>query len=367
MHNSKSPLRIIHIISGDLWAGAESQAFTLLKYLSTQVDLCVVLMNEGELERRLRAISIQVIVLPESSFSSLKILFKLVAVLREFRPDLIHTHRQKENILGNVANVLASFTTGKMAKSLRTTHGAPEFKPRGRQLLQATFDRWVGQFLQQGVIAVSSELAKKLAAIFPPRKIYIIENGVDIEQLNSDIAKADFLLKWPNLRHIGVVGRLEEVKRVDLFLAMAALIRQKMPVEPLMFHVIGAGSMEGKLRMMAQQLEVPVEFHGHRNDIVSCLKSLDILVMCSDHEGMPMTALEAIGLGTPLIAHNVGGLHDLLMTHPQFLVDEHSPEGYAEKVERVLSGESVFNLALAEQFTGHFNMQQTKNLYLSLM
>ncbi len=367
MQASNSPLRVMHIISGDLWAGAEAQAFTLLKYLSPHVELSVVLLNEGELARRLRAIDVQVTVLPEATLSSLKILFKLIAVLRRFRPNLIHTHRQKENILGNFANILAAITTGRGARSVRTCHGAPEFRPRGMQRLQVMLDLWVGSYLQQGVIAVSGELANKLTAVFPHRKIFVIENGVDIAQLNSDVVKADFFLDAPSARHIGIVGRLEKVKRVDIFLAMAAILYQRMPSSSLRFHIIGLGRMEKELTETARQLAVPITFHGHRSDIARCLNSLDVLVMCSDHEGMPMTGLEAIALGTPLVAHNVGGLRDLLQSCPQLLVDEHTPEGYANKVEEVLSGNIAINISLAAKHTAEFNMNETLNLYLSLM
>lgn len=366
MQVSNSPLRVMHIISGDLWAGAEAQAFTLLKYLSPHVELSVVLMNDGELASRLRAINVQVTVLPEATLSSLKILFKLIAVLRRFRPDLIHTHRQKENILGNVANVLAALTTGRRATSVRTCHGAPEFNPHGMQRLQVMLDLWVGRYLQRGVIAVSGELANKLAVFFPRRKIFVIENGVDIPALKNDVYKADFFLEAPHARHIGIVGRLEKVKRVDIFLAMAALLCQRMPSGSLQFHIIGFGRMEKELREAAERLTVPVNFHGHRSDIASCLNSLDVLVMCSDHEGMPMTGLEAIALGTPLVAHNVGGLHDLLETCPQLLVDEHSPDGYADKVEEVLRGDITINLSLATKYSAEFNMREMLNLYIAL-
>src|SRR3954468_17899454 len=134
------PLRVMHIISGDLWAGAESQAFTLLKHLNADTILHVVVMNEGELYRRLQSLQITVTLIPESGLNSVKILTRLIAIIRSFKPDILHTHRQKENILGNLANVLATFPLKKRAASVRTAHGAPEFLPKGKQKIQVWLD-----------------------------------------------------------------------------------------------------------------------------------------------------------------------------------------------------------------------------------
>ena len=68
------PLRVMHIISGDLWAGAESQAFTLLKHLNSSTTLHVVIMNDGELAHRLRQLHLPITLIPESTLNSLKLL-----------------------------------------------------------------------------------------------------------------------------------------------------------------------------------------------------------------------------------------------------------------------------------------------------
>src|SRR5690606_8407204 len=112
-------------ISGDLWAGAEAQAFALLSALSMQPEMsvAVALMNEGELARRLRSSNIPVTVIPESRLSFPRLLHKLRRLISDWRPDVIHTHRTKENILGSLANL----TTGRAA-CIRTVHGADEHK-----------------------------------------------------------------------------------------------------------------------------------------------------------------------------------------------------------------------------------------------
>lgn len=362
------PLRVMHIISGDLWAGAEVQAFTLLSQLHTKVQLHVIIMNHGELARRLQHLNIPVSLVLESQQNSLGIVREITRVIRMFKPDVLHTHRQKENILSCIANCLAMLFTGKYTKSVRTSHGAPEFIPSGKRRIQVWLDDWTGRHLQHAIIAVSEELASKLARIFPEKKIHVIRNGVDQAALLAQAQQADFRINAPLHTHIGIVGRIEPVKRIDIFLDMAAiLVDQVSPLPAIRFHIIGEGKLRAAMEQKVQQLGLSehVFFHGHRQDMASCIKSLDVMVMCSDHEGTPMSALEAMALGTPLVAHDAGGLTDILKDYPTLLVTNHSPEGYAEKVARLLAGSKII-VNLNDKYTAQRNVIDTLGLYRNL-
>ncbi len=339
------PLRVMHIISGDLWAGAEVQAYTLLKHLAQHVDIFVILMNQGELSEKLQQLGIKIQIIDEKHHSSLSIIFKILRQIRQFKPDVIHTHRQKENILGSIANLLATAFLGKLTPSVRTAHGAPEFNPKGKQKIQVWLDRFVGRYLQKRIIAVSEDLAKKLSDIFPVSHIDVIQNGVDIDAL-KELAKipAEFKLNAPHKAHIGIIGRLEPIKRVDIFLEMAAILIKQQP-DKWHFHVIGDGKLKEQLEDQSNGLGISkqVTFHGHRKDIPSCIAALDAIIMCSDHEGTPMTALEALALGTPLIAHDVGGLREILSEYPEQLVKQHEAETYAEYLKTCMENSSPSN------------------------
>lgn len=320
----------MHIISGDLWAGAEVQAYTLLKHLHHEVELCVILMNQGELSEKLGALGIQPIIIPETTYSGFGIIGKLFTHIRQFKPDVIHTHRQKENILGSLANLACAPFNFKLIPSVRTAHGAPEFNPKGKQKIQVWLDRLVGRYLQKRVIAVSEDLAKKLTTIYPANHIDVIQNGVDVDALKT-LAKipAEFKQNAPHKTHVGIIGRLEPVKRIDIFLDMAAILISSQP-DKWHFHVIGDGKLKKELEDQSNNLGISksVSFHGHRKDIPNCIVALDAIIMCSDHEGTPMTALETLALGTSLIAHDVGGLREMLAESPMQLVQNHSAEGY---------------------------------------
>jgi glycosyltransferase involved in cell wall biosynthesis len=367
-----APLKVLHVISGDLWAGAEVQAFTLISTLGKQPDIQVAaaVMNEGELATRLRGIGTEVSVLDERHLSSLQIIARLREVMDRWRPDIVHTHRSKENVLGSMANRL-----GRNVPSIRTAHGANERAPRGmkarvRHGLIGALDKWCGRHAQERVIAVSSALAAQLASDFPAQKIVVIENGVDPEAvLSQRRGVVDFRASAPEARHVGIIGRLVAVKRVDLFLQIAARLVEQAPREHWRFHVLGDGPLRGSLEASARELRLSdlVTFHGHRSDIIACMAALDAIIMCSDHEGLPMTALEAVVLGVPVVAHSVGGLVELL--DPRNLVTEHNPQGYQAALLQALEQRAdavVVRARLLDRYGAARNAAKVRAVYEEL-
>ncbi len=365
-----SRLKVLHIISGDLWAGAEVQAYTLLTSLPKECELLAVLMNHGELEQRLLAAGINTRVIDERNTSSLKIIRELASAIRHFSPDIIHTHRQKENILGTVANLISSPYNKhpwRRIKSVRTTHGAPEHNAHGIRKLQILLDRFCGRYLQDAIISVSNDLAIKLNAHFPQRKIHVIENGIDIEKLRMATPARDIRAGHEHAFHIGILGRLEPVKRVDIFIQAARHLLATKPTRDIRFHVIGDGKLRSELVALADGLELKqhLVFHGHRTDPAQVIAALDMVVMCSDHEGTPMTALETLALGKPLVAHKVGGLTEILNEHAGLLVADHSPQGYSNTILQLMQHPP--KVQLKDVYTGNTNAIRTLALYESLI
>lgn len=365
-------MKVLHVISGDLWAGAEVQAFTLLKTLKQHcnVDARAVLLNDSILAERLRAYGIGVSVLPESKLDPMTILLKLRTLLLKFRPDIVHTHRVKENILGSVANALSI-----RAPCIRTVHGSSEHAFLGIRNLPKRIvrraDEWAGKHLQQKIIAVSRALATELSGRFGDQHVVTIENGVDVEELRATAQVPAFRHDYPKHAHIGIVGRLVPVKRVDMFLEMARLLCAHASARPWRFHIFGDGPLLQKLQERAVQLGLSscTEFHGHRDDVPSCITGLDALVLCSDHEGLPMTALESLAVGTPVVAHSVGGLVDVLSAAGarNRLVRDHNPSAYATAVLQTLEGGTNSDRAsFPERFTARYNTQRTLDLYTTL-
>lgn len=360
-------MKILHIVSGDLWAGAEAQALLLITHLAVDpaAHVHVVLLNEGELARCLREAGIAVTVLDESKLSAAAVLWHLWLIARRFKPQVVHTHRIKENILGSISAWLAGVTV-----CIRTAHGLDEHPPRGlrnwhRQLLRRV-DVWCCRFLQQAVVAVSEDLGTRLRQLLPGCPVYVIPNGVDPAALRECVAAAT-PVQWPaHYRHVGIAGRLVPVKRVDLFLRTAAELRDRQP-DLWRFHVLGDGPLADQMHSLADQLGLrgQVCFHGQVSPLAPSLQALDVLVLCSDHEGMPMVALEAMALGVPVVGHAVGGLCELLPR--ECLVHDQVPRAYADSIESVARSAARPVTALPVDYTARQNAARVNRLYQELV
>jgi glycosyltransferase involved in cell wall biosynthesis len=332
--NPGQPLRVLHVASGDLWAGAEVQLFHLLCSLRrrTEVTVEAAILNPGKLADRLREQGIPVSLFDERRMSSVAIGKALVRIARTRDVQVIHTHRTKENILGTIAALCSPYGV-----ALRTAHGRPEhgIGRFGKRLILNVADRLAARF-QRATIGVSAELCGYLRQAFPGRPVYHIPNGID-----PDLVRQEALLPCSYPRSdaftVGFLGRLVPVKRVDVFLEMARVLCTRAPGS-FRFAVAGDGPLERTLRAKASELgiESAVDFLGFQQNSAALLSRMDCLVLTSDHEGMPMVVLEALALGVPIVAHSVGGLPELLTGSPiGHLVPSQDPAPLAQAIETV--------------------------------
>ena len=372
--NKTRTINVLHIASGDLWAGAEVQLFTLAKTLNNQqaINVNVVLLNHGTLESQLLKNGINVTVLDESKLNGFQILRQLISTIRKIKPDVIHTHRVKENILGSISALFSNRPT------LRTAHGAPEHKPAWFHIpkrLILFMDWFCGRFLQKKIIAVSEDLAEILQKNFPADKIKVIENGIDLALLTSTAAtvklgpvQSDIEPNASTFR-IGIAGRLVPVKRVDIFIKTAAKLLNTHPELNVSFHIFGDGPLHTELAALNQKLntEKAIHFEGHCENMQQELADLDILLITSDHEGLPMILLEAMALKTAVIAHAVGGIPTVLnQGECGALVSEHQPSAYADAIYQLIINpesrkqyiDNAFN-----QVTDFYSSKQNSNTY----
>jgi glycosyltransferase involved in cell wall biosynthesis len=164
----------------------------------------------------------------------------------------------------------------------------------------------------------------------------VIENGLDLDSIRCYKPKQDVASYVRNGSfRVGFAGRLVPVKRVDLFIQTARYILDNYPDLKFSFHIFGDGPMRDELETLSKKLKTDdiIRFEGHCADIHREIQKLDVLLMTSDHEGLPMILLESMALRTPIIAHAVGGISNLL-DHGTcgVLVLEHNARGYAHEI-----------------------------------
>jgi L-malate glycosyltransferase len=309
-------LRVCHVMSADLWAGAEVQVATVASYLvdAPDVDLTAVLLNDGPLAAELRGLGVPVTVIDERRNNALEILAALTRYFRARPVDVVHTHRGKDTVLGALAARLAG-----VRGLVRTVHGHREPMrgwDRVKFGLYEALDTWTLRCFADRVVAVSRRLARSLDdGGYAPGTVVPIPNGVDVERIRSSRPRAEVRRALgidPMAGVIGIVGRLTPVKGHDLFLRAASQILDEAP--RTRFLIVGDGPLRTELERTARELGVAEAcvFAGARRDVYDLVGAMDVFVLSSLHEGAPMALLEAMALGTPVVATAVGGVPEIL-------------------------------------------------------
>lgn len=368
----------MHIASGDLWAGAEVQLFNLACELHQAPDIAlqVVLLNHGLLEERLRERGIAVTVIDERRHNALAIGHRLLRLMRATRPDVVHTHREKENVLGAIAAWMS-----RVPVCLRTVHGRPEHHPP-RWAVHKHAIRWLdracGRHLQQAVVAVAGPVAQALASQFPRDRIRTIENGIAIDDLRARATQPHDkpIPGAPDTFKIAIVCRLSPVKRIDLFLAIARETVRRHPGR-YEFYIIGDGPLHEYAAGFIHQnaLDDTVHMPGFVPDTAPFLSRMDALMITSDHEGLPINLLEAMTLGVPVIAHAVGGIVDVLESRDcGVLIETQATALYVEALEH-LSSDTAAHARIKDNARAHVSAHYSatrcakryRSLYQSLL
>ncbi len=287
---------------------------SLISHLSARPEfqISVVLFNEGTAAQRLRDTGVPVTTILEESTGPMTLVRRLSAHLGEGRYDVLHTHKYKDTVLAALASI------GKVGLRVRTVHGAPE-PFEGTQALKmrlySALDRFANRRLVDRVIAVSERLRIELTDAYPEEKLRCIHNGIDVETHRSRSQKPidrEQLGVGRDEFAVGVVGRLTAVKGIDVFLESARQIAQANPAAR--FVVVGDGPLRRTLERQAgeQGLSGRVIFLGHRDDAARLVGALDLLMIPSRSEGIPMVLLEALASETPVVASRVGGIPEVV-------------------------------------------------------
>jgi len=308
-------VRVCHIMSADLWAGAEIQVATVASYLVERpdVELTAVLLNDGPLVRELRRLGVAVTVIDETRYNAVEIVLGLARYLRDHPVDIVHTHRYKDTVLG----AIAARVTG-VPCVIRTVHGLSEALTGWDWVkLQAydALDTVVRRYFVDLIIAVSNRVADRLEASGHYPTVVPLHNGVVLRRVQPS-RTSDEVRSALGVRHnaplVGTVGRLSPVKGQGYFLQAARRLLEQQP--EARFLLVGDGPLKADLMDTAARLGIDRAciFAGARSDVYDLVGTLDVFVLSSLDEGIPMALLEAMALARPVVATAVGGVPEVI-------------------------------------------------------
>jgi glycosyltransferase involved in cell wall biosynthesis len=281
-----------------------------------------------------------------SLFSTLPLLrglIRLFRIIKKNRFHIVHTHTSFGGLAGRLAARLAGTPV-----ILWEIHGyaSHDYQNPLKRHLFMFIERFMDRFTDH-YIAVSEAMKQEgiQKRIMVPEKVTVIRNGVDVKSLDIDY-NVDKIKQALGLRGnspvVGTVTRLEPQKAVDDLLRAAAIVKEQYPRTT--FLIVGNGPLRGPLEKMARDLHLDdqVRFIGWRSDIPEILSTFDIFCLSSLWEGLPMTLLEAMALGKPIVATDVGGVREVVEDgETGFLSPPASPGYLAERIVALIKDSAM--------------------------
>lgn len=322
--------KILYFVTRAVCGGAQVHLLELLRGMTPSFECGLVVGAEGFLSTAARRLGVQVFVMPEMVVSvdplrDFRAVKKAKQLIDSFQPDIVHAHSSKAGLVARIAarssGVCAVFTAHGWAFS--------NGRPLANRIAGIPAE-WIGARLCQKIITVCDRdrslcLKNRIA---PPSKIQVIYNGVPDCRERSRPGSG-------NVVRLVMVARFEEPKDQKLVLE----VMRTLP-ESTHLALVGDGPTRQSCEALAANLGIAdrVLFMGADSDVCSVLSESSVFVLASKWEGLPLSILEAMRAGLPVIASNVGGVSEALIDGDGgFLVPSGDRDALRSKLSLLIS------------------------------
>jgi len=244
----------------------------------------------------------------------LQALFRLYRIFLQKKPAIIHTHTSKAGILGRWASFFA-----RVPIVVHTPHGHIFYGYHGKikTKLFILIEKLTAMITDMIITLTKREKDDHIQFdISKSHKFAVIHSGVNLEDFSKNFVNSDELKRDLGIpitdSIVGTVGRLVEIKGHRYLLDAARLVLNKLP--NVTFLLIGDGHLMTELINHASALGIKnkVIFGGWRGDVAQLINAFDIFVLPSLNEGMGRVLVEAMAMGKPIVASDIGGIPDLV-------------------------------------------------------
>ena len=328
--------KILRIINRFNLGGPTLNAAYLTKYLDPEYETLLIggqWDEEAEnLHPVLQKLNLNPLIIPEmrrnvSIKEDRKAYLKIRSIMREFQPDIVHTHASKAGALGR----LAAIRHGK-AKIVHTYHGHVfhSYFNSTKTSIYKNIERGLARKTDK-IIAISERQKLELSLryrIAKKKKIEVIPLGMDLNGFHDNLADKRIAFRTSeNLSEedvaIGIIGRLVGIKNHRMFLHALKKASEKTE-KNIHAYVVGDGEEMSKLKQLAQELElfsedqnqqhirmhknIKLHFTSWVNDVEKITAGMDIIALSSFNEGTPVSLIEAQAAEKPIVSTKVGGV-----------------------------------------------------------
>ena len=341
MSRRGEPIRVLHIVTRMNTGGVAVLLANLIRNFDpkdVQARLVVGSCDSSEedyLEKIatdvafVKVPSLQRAISPSKDLSALLALIKQI---RDFSPDVIHTHTSKAGLLGRFAGLIAAPRT----KRVHTFHG---------HLLEGYFSKFKTALL----VKSESMLAKKthrLIAMGNQVKSDLLKVGIGKDSkysvffpglipaniISKAQARTEFKLDLDAIYCL-FVGRLTQIKRPDRLLDTISELKQRHV--DVKFLIAGDGDLSDSVSARISKENLPVLMLGWQRDTSAAFSSADIMLLCSDNEAVSLVLIEGSQHSLPLVSTNVGAVGDVVVDHSTGYLTESNPIALADAIEKL--------------------------------
>lgn len=329
------PYHVAHVIASLQMGGAERQLVNYLLAADRQEfkHTVVCLSRRGELAEQVEEAGIPVVVVRMRSRYAPACLWRLARWLRREEAAVVHTHMHRPAMWGRLAGRMAGVPV-----LVTTEHGKELWKNRLQVALDQLLSRWTSRHIAVSRDGMEIRLRRERVA---PERILLIPNGVPIpddpENAGGRRRIRDEFGLGPDQPVIGSVGRVIAAKGYSHLLEALKILRTQTP--GLRWLAVGDGDSRATLASRAVELGVAdtVIWTGARSDVGDLLAAMDLWVMSSVREGLPVALLEAMAARKPIVATRVGGIPDAVNHGSEaLLVPPENPGELAKAITTLL-------------------------------
>lgn len=368
-------IKVLRIINRLNVGGPTYNVACLTKYISSEFETKVIsghkepyeasseyILNDLGIEPKY----IQHMYRPINFIKDFKAYFEIRKIIKEYKPDIVHTHAAKAGMLGRIAA-----HHEQVPVIIHTFHGNvfDGYFGKIKSSIIKVIERYLSS-VSTRIIAISSQQKKDLVhkyKIANDDKVEVIPLGFDLEKFSIDQpAKREQFRKQLNLQEhdiaIGIIGRLTSIKNHDLFFEAFSIAKKKYQSN-LKAIIVGDGELREALLEKCTSLnlkacygvaspshDTDVIFTSWRKDIDIVNAGLDIVCLTSFNEGTPVCLIEALASGKPVISTKVGGVEDIIDDGVNGFLCEIDLNDFSQKLLTLLT-----NAEIREQFSRNSN------------
>lgn len=304
--------RILHVTTIKEWRGGDAQMYQLYRLLQRQgeVSQWILCPSDSVLAGKCRDDGANCITYAKTRLKLPNAARAIAGACRREGIDIVHAH---DSSALNACLLAMRF----LPRRTRLLLSRKRNNPIGNNALSR---RKYASARISRIICVSDAVARVFDGIVPPEKLLTIHDAVDVDAIAALGRRGRLHREFgldPGTRLVGNLAGHTAQKDLPTFLRAAARILQRKPESlPVRFFLVGDGPQRAQLEQLASDLGIrdAVVFTGYRSDAVELLAELDVLLISSVTEGLPLTVYEAFAAGVPVVATDAGGIGEVV--HP---------------------------------------------------